>query len=1682
MVRVLDSGPNPPIPVPNSPDTFSCFDWDYYSARANVYRFNLYGAFGPFAGDAALAAKFDLKNYPWYLSRIESVDALVRFASHNGGGGLKVRIAVFNDNAGLPGTLVASQTFVLPTRVGGATWFAFTFPTPIVVHGPFYHISYGYDPTMAGPGDSLAARVGGNDGTGRTSYGEAGAWAPLASTFWGSPDDLALIPHVCEYYSSCYSGSPSLGNNTGYLQAMPDNTSGWTGGATFNGFGQRFVSPIAETITQVDVKHYAQPGYYTGASTNGLVIQFWNDNGSGGIDNTAPIATATVAGGAGLFPNTGIGGTGWNTVPVTITARPVMRGSWHVTVKMLSDLPADGQILGFYTDPVVNPGPSGMSVGMSAPFSPYWQRSYLVTTDWGFDAAYNIRAYRCKDEYAICGTAYAYKPAGSLGPYLVMADCAVGNYRKAVAQMVSASKYNRVEKIRFMLQTDGSQVTPPSPGNTVPDIEVSVFANAAGIPGPVVWSTIVPAASLVNYPGWNEVVIPGGVTVINQFWIGWQPLFTNTTDRVWLCRERSTAGAAGLVNGGMWVRVCESTNPDTTSFFLNTALGGADDNVMMEADYCSIPRACCRCSTPQDFSSAGADYGRTGHTNVRLTDAYCNLNFKWKYTDPLYNTATNRIGHSGPVVHDTIVVCAFGGRYRFLNLSDGSVIGEIAGTGAPYYLPTTDINCTPTIAMVNVGGTLKPIMYIGSGNSAGYRVFAAYDLSSWSGMPGAMVPAQLWSINQTNYGAMGYTFPASPMPQHIGATNYTNPIVLKIGGTDMVFFNTNDQYVWAADGATGVRIWGPIIINGLTYKGMATDGNYLYIANTFLGTTYPLGDITCWDAATGTNRWKLSTAVGGGLRGATMGEDFVNEGFVSGLAVYNGEVYAVSTSWAIDNPSGHPGGILYRINAYTGAVIGASLAPHMRQFADPVIMANVMVDENMLVVAGGSNWSVDGPQLYGYNRYTGAVVWESREANTEDSRHYYDGILTCEEDETDLGFVTNSKGFLTCFNTATGDDIFSRRFARNGAGGAIGMSKNGDLLVADARGGIVCMTKQDNRPRLEILNWAPQANTFGPLPSVPLTIPKVFTNTGCGVLTGTITFSATSNGATIVGAPAFRGSTIADQLTEHSGKMMLAAQPAEFLKLDVPVDQRPALNGAALATPPFLNIGTLPFSLNPGDTGDIVLDVHQSLVARGENVFYAWFNSNDEDYFLDSAGLTRVDPQVRGIIGGGCVLDTATLHFGTGADLQAVLNVPRYGRWGEYENATWYFEIGGNHADFYGGFMVYGVSRERIAMNTQDWWTGGGESRAYKSILADPNICTTNCKPALLSSQTFGLITVTGASYTPLTGNLVCRTYFDCVQVWAPLDSLGNWDWNAWNWNNTWLTAGTYSNDLTMGLITQSRSIGFTGYPAAFWYLGNVVVDFMKTYARDEQALPLMNWRIGEYIDYDLGGDTVLHYPDFSPYSTCVSVGTLTRTTGLYGTIKLPYGGGCNSEVYPTLRNAISMDGNRSMNNSDLPHRGNEYLDDVYNDFMARPTGDYSQGSMANAAGDQRSHDTWLTHNFPDNQDTLQFAIAHFGHHTIANPRVPATMAAPLSTLLNKWVGMDRGDVNNDGAIDVADIVYLADYAFYGSATGAHPGPIPFVHLGDVNVDGSVNGADVLYLTDYYFHYGPCPMSKYISY
>jgi hypothetical protein len=64
------------------------------------------------------------------------------------------------------------------------------------------------------------------------------------------------------------------------------------------------------------------------------------------------------------------------------------------------------------------------------------------------------------------------------------------------------------------------------------------------------------------------------------------------------------------------------------------------------------------------------------------------------------------------------------------------------------------------------------------------------------------------------------------------------------------------------------------------------------------------------------------------------------------------------------------------------------------------------------------------------------------------------------------------------------------------------------------------------------------------------------------------------------------------------------------------------------------------------------------------------------------------------------------------------------------------------------------------------------------------------------------------------------------------------------------------------------------------------------------------------------------------------------------------------------------------------------------------------------------------------------------------------------------------GDVNCDGVVSAADIVYLINYLFIGGPAPCQPYS---ADRGDVNKDGVISAADIVYLINYLFIGGPAP-------
>ena len=62
------------------------------------------------------------------------------------------------------------------------------------------------------------------------------------------------------------------------------------------------------------------------------------------------------------------------------------------------------------------------------------------------------------------------------------------------------------------------------------------------------------------------------------------------------------------------------------------------------------------------------------------------------------------------------------------------------------------------------------------------------------------------------------------------------------------------------------------------------------------------------------------------------------------------------------------------------------------------------------------------------------------------------------------------------------------------------------------------------------------------------------------------------------------------------------------------------------------------------------------------------------------------------------------------------------------------------------------------------------------------------------------------------------------------------------------------------------------------------------------------------------------------------------------------------------------------------------------------------------------------------------------------------------------------GDVNENGNLTSADIIYLVNFVFKGGAA-----PLPYEAAGDTDCNGSVTAADVIQMVNHVFKGGPEP-------
>jgi PQQ-like domain len=1435
-------------------------------------------------------------------------------------------------------------------------------------------------------------------------------WATAATYFPGTDRNFAIYSEKCcgVPFTDCH--TLSYWSDITYAFNLP-NLSG-----TRTAHAERFSTTGPETLKSADVYvYFADPGV-------DIKVSVYANSGT--LPTGAPLASVTVPNGSLVF------------FPAAqnfdfSAFNLVFDGDFHIAVEAPGAIPNVQYAAMLADDEAVDPTGRGSVFHLGV-----WKS---VLAGVGIDVDFLIDANLCRDEFALCSIDNDNYTTINYALRLPRPDPGFGITGYAQQFAVTGGAQCKLKEIGIWFQwnaADGARSLYDS------NVIVSAYTDAGGLPGSSLGSYQITqadftAAGDVGYTGSTYLfyvlrnVDPLNIYGTGQFWI--------------VLRSKAVSFAAGgarpmmdiqaNANAPMFGSAVESTewpNPPFPAWDYQINYWGdpnmdGSEALFMDLRTCCTPFAEYTCLTPQDWSTPGGSFARTGRSNASLSDAYCDLNRLWSYTSP-----TSDATWSGPVIYNGRLIQVFTDRVVQFDLLTGGINWTL-GPGAPY---GTDMRCVPTAATIDIAGTPTDVVFLITGNQR------AFICVNWiTGVP-------IWTQPGPN-GAGG------------GAARWGITSVANQAGTEVVYHCTEISRVVARVAATGA-LYGGWATNPVVLAGAASEVTNTYNANDNLlyVATIPAagnGDVYALNGATGAVVWQLSTA---GLQGQAIwnaGGATVNtsEGFSGHIAYDGGIAYINSRSGPISDGDQFPAdGAYYRVNALTGAIVSS------RQ-SQAVYRSGPILDQNNVIIPTRSNW-INGPvggSLIAISKGFNTATWTYDHPSGQGL--WTAGLITCEPaGEPDQVYVYGDRHFMSAVDANTGVQNWERRMD-NGAANmdltgfltstSVALSKTGELAITDEFGGVAVLSKGVDRARMQFITYRPGgAVNFGANVALPVNAGWFMKNTGCVPLTiATSQVDATSPTGQIL--PAFAkpvvigddllnaSSSISDKMAKFSevGKwgMMINSNVSETSN---EAGSREFVNRAALSGPPpawFVSLDQPKAGdvIMPGDSMELLVTVNQPLITRGNNSAYLSYTSNDPDFFLNDPPKAA---EARLTLIGGCIADTTDLHFGMGsANYQHVWNT---GRLGHGDHAPSHgFHIDGNDASYYQGSYIYSVTAKRWAASSADWTAS--TTLEWVSLQGDPNWCDTTCKAALVSPYPVPAISSDGLTYNPIAASMVCRSYIDSVQNF----------FNGAVWSVT-LNPAPFDNDSTMGLYVKSRVIGATNNAG----LANVTIDLMEINERNGDSVP--NWYFGSYNDYDIGAT------DTSGIDKSISTAyawNKAAANGIWGQIKLPFGCGQTPVI-----NTHGMQGAQA-----LYPPPNNYFDSQYI-HMTRVA---AHTSTIVTGGDFEQHNTFVKKDFGPNE-TISFGVAHFGFPT--QPHGGSGNTAPaivknLATLVNKWTGWGRGDVNNDAVINLADIVYLAGTVNFGG-----PGAIPFAHLGDVDASGGApTQADVTYLSNFYFNCGPCP-------
>ncbi len=1179
-----------------------------------------------------------------------------------------------------------------------------------------------------------------------------------------------------------------------------------------------------------------------------------------------------------------------------------------------------------------------------------------------------------------------------------------------------------------------------------PDITVEVWdgdgpaSSCSGIPlpGTLRYSVTVPFASLNFYPMTTDVTLPD---------ITWGILNGGPTKYIYV----TISEASGGVNGATALAAGDPTSagcpidPHSVAHYAGGAnlgwkyLGEAapaftQREFWMDAFICKevvpIVEANCAAAGPDDWNTYAHDYQRTSLSTINLGDP-CKVRAQWSTHFP-HNASFNN-----PVVAGGKVYASSDNEVNVYDLASGVHLAQVGSF--PY-----------------TGGQVRSNVSV-----EGNRVFltggTANSVSCWD----TSLTTAFWSNDLMGPGLSTTAHGSLLTRNRFGAAT-----VYAVGADSIVVIGTemttssNHGWLYAFDVATGYLYsgWGtnPVPLDKGAWYTPSFDGTNLYVGTA----TFPsLGDGSLYsvNAATGLVNWNYKDASN------------PLEGWPSGVSVEGNTLYGAT--YYNDAVAGLSSGHRYSIDkAGLGPVVNWKGANGPTLYGTPTVGRNfvyisqddpsagvLMVDKAIGKVV--YNWSANGVTSVPMN--VAMTCDKYLFAGTRDGYWY---LLNATDQsmewrrEFPLSIVN---GTALSHHPVTGDDyaLVSVRSS-----------------VSDPSGfGEIVAWRLNQAPR----PFARQNVYETPLILVPLNSGDglaasqagVYSNDGCLGLNITLTniidvapAAQTFNKLQKQYAAAYADrKTGADYLTYFEGGQPskqarlagagLRADDGELTVLDKMADdsratvtkRSTAVKAASANDVVRTHVASVTYSANPipvGGTTNMSWLFDGTLLGRGLDDEYIESVMDDPDFYSEDLGYALLGyPALLVHYVGGCPEDNVALTWNT-LGAPNVEKVWNHGAMGDSKSGalTWGADANWGTSIFDGTYMLIGDSSAAVGGSQMflDYYNFKG------LFVPNPRLSDAVCGFDQASDVLMGYRREGGCpgQEVPIYGSWVQSNYADTNQSYATTDPKA-----------------------TLGTNTIQTEIG-----ANDPIYGDFKLIEWKVSNRDAVDKPGL--RVGTYFDWDVSvngaADIALISDNFNGYSIYSNNGTPGYAYGMLDPNQPTSYCGVNPAAFSPHK-IYSSASTIVYNHAPGRWVGDSHpSDEDYGWFLStRPPLRFYEFTVP--SGQDRGG--WLI------GDT--FALPASGSHSAVQAlyAVPAAGGDPaidaaataLAKRAARWGGFARGDVNDDGCVNLADACWvLSTNRIY-----------PDTYCGDVNLDGLVNGADQTYLLNYVSGVGPAPQGKF---